>query len=473
MSSLLSTSTRAFFATGTIASSVVLNLTSSFILLYYSRVLGAPPALVGATLAIALIFDGVSDPIIGYMSDHTKSRWGRRHPYMYIAVVPVALLCWAVWNPPSSLGPIELVLYLIATIVPLRIALSVFEVPNVSLTAELTDDYDERTKLAVYRTCTSWLFLTTFTALVYGYWLQDSPDYPDGVMNPEGYGNMSIAASLLVLAAMLVSSIGLHRLIPRFSPPSSEHHWSFGDLFLSFQGVLTERALVPLFLSGAAISTGFAVYGALFAIYYHDFWGLNSLELSFTQAPFAFGALVGIFAAPYLNRFREKRTIVILATSLLCVSVATPVLLGFLGLAPISGGTAGYFVIYGFLFVDMVTYVLVHGTIFSMITDAVEHRALLREGRREEGTIFAVQTFVLKASSALGVLFAGMALQVIGFADEGVRADPEFANKIGLTWVGLNLAFYFLGICPMIFYRFTRQRHLENIVKLSNDSEIA
>ena len=473
MSSSLSTSTRTFFATGAVASSVVLNLTASFILIYYSRVLGAPPGLVGAALAIALVFDGVSDPVIGYMSDHTKSRWGRRHPYMYIAIVPVTLLCWAVWNPPSSLGPIELVLYLIATIVPLRIALGVFEVPNVALTAELTDDYDERTRLAVYRTCTSWLFFTVFSAMVYGYWLQDSPDYPDGLLNPEGYRNMSIAASLLVLAAMLISSIGLHGLIPRFSKPSSEHHWSIRDLFVSFQGVLSERALVPLFLSGAAISTGFAVYGALFAIYYNNFWGLNSLELSLTMAPFACGALVGIFAAPYLNRFREKRTIAIVATSVLCVSVATPVLLGILGLAPMSGGTAGYFVIYGFLFVDMVTYVLVMGSLFSMITDAVEHRALLREGRREEGTIFAVQTFVLKASSALGVLFAGIALQVIGFGNEGGSADPELANKIGLTWISLNLAFYFLGICPILFYRFTRKRHLENIAKLSDGSEIA
>jgi Na+/melibiose symporter-like transporter len=450
----------------------VLNLTGSFVLVYYSRVLGAPPGLVGAALAIALVFDGVSDPFIGYMSDNTKSRWGRRHPYMYIAIVPVTLLCWAVWNPPSSLGPIELVLYLIATVVPLRVALGVFEVPNVALTAELTDDYDERTHLAVYRTCTSWLFFTVFSALVYGYWLQDVPDYPDGLLNPEGYRNMSIAASVLVLAAMLISSIGLHKLIPRLSLPSGKHHWSIGDLFVSFKGVLSEPALVPLFLSGAAIATGFAAYGALFAIYYNDFWGLDSLGLSLTMAPFAFGAIAGMFVAPYLNGIREKRTVTILATGVLCVSVATPVLLGYLGLAPMTGGTAGYIVIYGFLFVDMVTYVLVMGSLFSMITDAVEHRALLRAGRREEGTIFSVQTFVLKASSALGVLFAGVALQVIGYGSEGGSADPELANKIGFTWVGLNLAFYFMGIVPILFYRFTRERHMENVVKLSEGSEV-
>jgi len=456
-----------------VASAVVLNLTGSFILIYYSRVLGAPPGLVGAALAIALVFDGVSDPIIGYMSDNTKSRWGRRHPYMYFAILPVTLLCWAIWNPPSSLGPTELVLYLIVTIVPLRIALGIFEVPNVALTAELTDDYDERTRLAVYRTCTSWLFFTLFNAVVYGYWLQDIPEYPDGLLNPEGYRNMSIAASLLILAAMLISSIGLHRLIPKFSIPSSEHRLSVGDLFASFQGVLSERALVPLFLSGAAISIGFAVYGALFAIYYNNFWGLNSSELSLTMAPFACGAIVGIFAAPYLNRIHEKRTIAILATSALCVSVATPVLLGILGLAPMSGGKAGYLVIYGFLFVDMVTYVLVMGSLFSMITDAVEHRALLRAGRREEGTIFAVQTFVLKASSALGVFIAGISLQVIGFGNKGGSADPELASNIGFIWIGLNLVFYFLGICPILFYRFTRRRHLENIVKLRAGSEIS
>ena len=61
-----------------------------FLLLFYGTVVGLEPALVGTALLIALIFDALSDPIVGYWSDNTRSRWGRRHPFMYAAAIPVA-----------------------------------------------------------------------------------------------------------------------------------------------------------------------------------------------------------------------------------------------------------------------------------------------------------------------------------------------------------------------------------------------
>lgn len=388
---------------------------------------------------------------------------------MYMAIVPVTLLCWAVWNPPGSLGPIGLIVYLIATIVPLRVAVSVYDVPNVALTAELTRDYDERTRLAIYRTCASWVFITIFTAAVYGYWLRPTVDYPDGLTNPAGYRNMGLVASVVVCAGMFISAAGLHRHIPRFAKPPSEQHWSFRDLFASVLSIFRERAVVPLLLSAAAISTGFSAYGALFAYYYGYFWGLDATELSLTMVPYAVGLVVGFLAAPYVTRIREKRTVAIAAITALSVSVAIPVVVGLLGLAPLRGGIAGYPIIYGFLFVDMVTYILVMGALFSMVADAVEHRELSR-GRREEGTVFAAQTLVMKISSALGVLISGITLQAIGFADEAGARDVAVTNRIGMAWIVVNVGLYALAIAALFFYRITREQHEENVARLNGSS---
>jgi Na+/melibiose symporter-like transporter len=469
LSNELSNSTRVFYATGAAAPAVVLTLASSFILIYYSTALGAPPAIVGGALALALVFDAIGDPIVGYLSDNTRSSWGRRHPFMYVAIVPVTLLCWAVWNPPASLGAAELVLYLIAIIIPLRIAVSVYDVPNVALTAELTRDYDERTRLAIYRTCANWVFITAFTATVYGYWLRPSVGYPDGLLNPDGYRSMGFVASVVVCVAMLVSAVGLHSQIPRLAQPSSDQRSSFKDMFASVLSVFRERAVLPLLLSAAAISTGFSAYGALFAFYYGYFWGLNPTELSLTMVPYAIGLVVGFLTAPIVTRIREKRTVAMAAISALSVSVALPVLAGLAGLAPIREGSAGYPIVYGFLFVDMVTYILVVAALFSMVADAVEHRELSR-GRREEGTVFSIQTLVMKISSALGVLVAGITLQAIGFADEEGTRDVTVTNRIGLAWIVVNVGLYAIAIVVLRFYRVTRKQHETNVARLDGSS---
>ena len=64
--------------------------------------MGVSASLVSAALAIALVFDAISDPLIGFFSDNTRTRWGRRHPYMYGAAVPVTLCYFLLWNPLVS-----------------------------------------------------------------------------------------------------------------------------------------------------------------------------------------------------------------------------------------------------------------------------------------------------------------------------------------------------------------------------------
>lgn len=455
---------RFFFAAGGAPSAIVVTLTSGFILLFYSNALGAPSAQVGAALALALLFDAIWDPFVGYISDNTKTRLGRRHPFLYAAIIPVTLLGWAVWNPPSSLTSTGLILYLLATIIPLRLTLALFDVPSTALTAELTNDYDERTKLSTYRTCASWLFITVFSALLYGYWLRSTPEYPDGLLNPAGYGEMGSAAATAVCVTMLACAVGLHRLIPQLPKPPNEVGLSFSDLFSSVFGTFREPILVPLLIASATISTGFSIYAALFPYQYAYFWQLNSLELSLTALPWGVGLVAAIIMAPKLVRIGEKRKLAGLAIFGLTLSISIPVLTGKLGLMP-ADGQSRLLVLSFFLFFDMLTYLVVTSSISSMLADAVEHRELQR-GRREEGTIFAAQTLVLKLSSALGVLIAGILLQLIGFNAHGSNFAPHVIDRLGTIWIVGNAGFYLLSVLSLRFYRHTRQQHEANVERL-------
>src|SRR3546814_13186243 len=95
---------------------------------------------------VALIIDAFLDPIIGQVSDNWRSKWGRRHPFMYAAAVPVAVSYLLLWNPPASWNHEQLFVYLIVVAVLIRSFISCYEIPSSALAAELTTQYDERTK---------------------------------------------------------------------------------------------------------------------------------------------------------------------------------------------------------------------------------------------------------------------------------------------------------------------------------------
>ena len=97
----LGLATKLTYGFGAVAYGIKDNGFAYFLLLFYGTVVGLEPALAGTALLIALVFDSLSDPVVGYWSDNTRSRWGRRHPFMYAAAIPVALCYSLLWQPPD------------------------------------------------------------------------------------------------------------------------------------------------------------------------------------------------------------------------------------------------------------------------------------------------------------------------------------------------------------------------------------
>ena len=116
------------------------------LLFFYSQVIGLRPDLVSLGILIALMFDAVSDPMVGYISDNFRSRWGRRHPFMYAAGLPVSIAYYFLWSPPQ-LGETGLFLYFVCMAILIRTLITLYEIPAAALVAELTDDYDQRTEM--------------------------------------------------------------------------------------------------------------------------------------------------------------------------------------------------------------------------------------------------------------------------------------------------------------------------------------
>ena len=137
-----------------------------FVLFYYKQVLGLSGTLTGLAIAISIIWDGISDPLVGAWSDRLRSRIGRRHPLMIAAVIPMAAGFVMLYGPPNNVlgDQFQLFTWLLISILLVRTALTFFMVPYLALGAEIVDDYHERSQLAGMRTNIAWFICTLVSA---------------------------------------------------------------------------------------------------------------------------------------------------------------------------------------------------------------------------------------------------------------------------------------------------------------------
>lgn len=189
---------------GSVAFGVKSNGFDYFFLIFYSQVMGVSAYLVSLALMIALIVDALSDPLIGYLSDNTRSRWGRRHPFMYAAALPAAIAYYFVWNPPSGLEGDALFPYIVTIAVLVRTLVTVYEIPSSSLVAEMSDDYDERTSMLSYRYFFGWTGGTLMGAFATIFVLVPTATISNGMFNVEGHGQVGAIAAVVIFMAMMV-----------------------------------------------------------------------------------------------------------------------------------------------------------------------------------------------------------------------------------------------------------------------------
>ena len=118
---------------------------------FYTDVVGAPIAVLGYIIMAARILDGILDPTVGYLSDSTRSRYGRRRPYIAVSSIALAVMVYLLYNPPSGADAFSATVWFSICLLALSVAWTLVDVPWESLGPELTFDYHERTSLFAYR----------------------------------------------------------------------------------------------------------------------------------------------------------------------------------------------------------------------------------------------------------------------------------------------------------------------------------
>jgi GPH family glycoside/pentoside/hexuronide:cation symporter len=431
----LSVGFKAVYGSGQMVDGVTQIALGTFLFFYVTAVCGLSGTLTGLAVSIGLVVDAVADPLVGLLSDNCWSRWGRRHPFLLVSVLPTAITLGLVFSIPTQLSQQALFAYVTIVSIALRISHSAFNLPFVALGAELSDDFAERTRIVASR----FLFnvIATFTCLTLGYvvFLGGA----NGLLNRASYAPFGWTCGVLVLVGGLICGLGTLGARQRLHPIDRRGGPIALGILRDLKDVFGSQSFRVLFFSALALFIAVGVSNTLTIHANKFFWRLPVRMIQavgiLPTVGFGMGALLNMGIA----RRIERLTAVIVGLVVLSATQGVWPLLRVLDALPPNGPIL-FAILIGNSIVSGAATGFIGVSQHSMFADASdEHEWLF--GTRREGLIYAALNFSAKAAVALGSLIAGVALDVIrfpaGIATHGgaqISIAPETLRGLGLIY---------------------------------------
>ena len=449
------------YAVGSSAEAVISIAFNSFNFFFYTNILGVPGTLAGLAITIALFVDAISDPLIGAWSDRWRSKLGRRHPFMFAAPLPVMACLFLIYSPPADWGSVGLFLWLTVLTVVMRATMTLYHVPHLALGAELSADFTERTRVMAINTLFSSVGGLGCLLVAYSYFFAKTPEFENGLLNQAAYPNFAISAAIAGGVIMLGTTITTMKVIPRLPDvPDDGARFSAVAFFRDVRSVLRNKNYQALLLGLVFLS---AMLGTRDTVGLHVntyFWELVPEQIRFFVIFGSIAPLVGFLITARLHERFEKRPVILWGVGLAVFFSTAPIVLRLLGWFPENGSTWLLPALIVFLAFYLAIILIVSISAMSLLADIADEHDL-ETHRRQEGIFYSARSFFAKASSGLGHLLAGIALDVIAFP---VGADPgsvESSKILGLGLIDGPIS-AIPGIICLFFYArvtITRRRH--------------
>ena len=544
------------YGIGTIAIGIKNSLLGTFLLLYFNQVLGLPAVLVASALAVALVVDAFSDPIVGIWSDRVRSRWGRRHPFIYVAIIPFALSYYFILQNPGSIstGEItesELFVRLLVLLIIMRLSMTFYEVPRGALQPELTKDYDQRNQISGIGMAFGWIGGAGMASIAYAFFFVETPDFTGAraFLRPEAFQKLAFWGGLSLFISAVISNVGLHKHIPNLHIPEERNlddfdikgtiftkELSFSSLFLpklpsSFLGAIiyifpvtltiihiiliilgwlvtillpenwisklqkaefwtkkffwealetiNNRSWIVLFFAGCVYSllvglgTGAGMYHNLY------FWQWTPSDIALFPTVGAISVIIVALLAGTIARGRDKKKIAVGIFLTTIITGPLPVVLRLLDpyfsatLFPANGTDVLWWIMITHYTFEICLGSLGFIFIGSMTMEIVED-VQRNTGRREEGLLGTINSFIQKLIGAGGVILSGIIISVAGFDTPGATFEElttTVVNKFATMHVILAATMPFISTLLILFYSIDRKGHLDNVENLGYTEE--
>ncbi len=451
----LNLKTKLTYGVGEMSNEVPGSILVFFLLFFLTNRAGLNPGLAGSVLLVAKIWDAINDPLVGWLSDRTASRWGRRYPWMLAGAIPLGICFCLLWWVPPFTNQGLLFGYYVAIAILFYTALTAVAVPYTTLSAELTQTYDERTVLASFKAVFS--IASSILALVVAQIILGTVADPK-----QQYLVLGAIAGIVACCAAFICIWGTR---PRFMSIQLERQASIQapvlNLFQQFKVALSNRPF--LFVAGIYLASwlGVQVTAAMLPYYIVNWMGLP--EKHFTQMALTVQgtAFVMMIFWSILGQRIGKQAVYCWGVPLTLVAQLSLFLLqpGQVTLMYAGGVLAGSGLAVAYL------------VPWSLLPDVVDLDEL-NTGQRREGVFFGMVVQLQKVALALAIFLVGKILDASGFiaanADQAVPVQPESALWAIRWLIGpVPSVVLIVGWLLAYFYPITRQVHGEILLKLN------
>lgn len=399
--------------------------------------LGLSAFWLGLILIVPRLWDSFSDPIIGHLSDNTRSRWGRRRPFLLIGGILSAVffvIIWYIpkgetvqqWFPTEAGYQVFQLIYILFTLLLFFTAVNLFEIPHGALGMEMTEDYHERTRLFsaksfvgnLFAMCTPWLF-----------WLANLKVFK-GVGGTEMDGMRYVSLMIAVLIIPLSIWMFLRLREPKFKEIAKAQEKT--DFWKDMKMVITNKNFVVLTLSVFTLAMGFNfvnLLGSYIPIFY-IFGGdklLGSKILAINGTVWAITGVLAVFPLNIISPKFGKRKTLMMAMILMITAQLSKIVC--------------YNPHYPYLIV-IPTVLLSAGMLFfftlgsSMVGDICDEEEL-KTGKRTEGSFYAIFWWFIKLGTALASFVAGALIVFTMFDESQVTKVDKYQSNIDeiTTWM--------------------------------------
>jgi GPH family glycoside/pentoside/hexuronide:cation symporter len=443
----VSTSKIVGYALGEGAISITMNGISNFAMLYYTLVLGLGAGYVGIALSVTTLWDAITDPVMGYLTDNTQSRWGRRFPYILLGGLLLSISFLLLWILPAQFTSASGIFWcMLLTNLVVRTSSTVFIVPYTALGFEICPNYVDRARLQGIRYFLNQCVNLVFGAFAWIIFFQDRTAIDgsriDGTSIASNYNNMAITLSIASFLLILFCMYSI-----RDYATDNRSTATIGHSFTSFKNVMVEilsdnlARFVFVFLAISKLAMLFVAQIQIFT--YVLFMEFSAMEKTVvhggTMIAFALGAL---FLPQLVKRFDKK------TTAYIAIWIST---IGSLGLLIVFSGN----LIKPDAIWNITNYELPIGRMIfaplhwmwwggcgilvplatSMIADISEINAR-KTGVLKDGSYAAIFSFVAKASNSLGLLFTGSLVALAGVvAGSDTQTQEAVKNVAWITFL--------------------------------------
>jgi len=322
---------------------------AGFNFIIYTVGFGMPGTLVGLAVFSSIILDAISDPLVGYLSDRWRSAWGRRHPFIYVASVPLGLCIYCIYSPPQMLLATDgelisllgfsattqqwlLTLWLFVFASLLKFFLTCYHLPHLALGSELTDDYLERTRIFRYNTLFSMGGGAVLSFLFYIYF------FPQGPVADMDTNFFATCVGLFATLVIFLTAFLTREQIPLLrQPPMDQAPFSLRLFAREAMVVFSNRNYMMLFFGLFCLSPMIGIRETLNANINLYYWELSPELIALFPGFVIISFIVAMSLVAYLHTRFEKGGTMRMAVAIAAAAAAIPVSLRSVGWFPENG----------------------------------------------------------------------------------------------------------------------------------------